>query len=128
MSSIEDLFSFDFTGAAAGEANAQVVVKAEHRNMSGYMHGALPFALADSSMGEILMRRLRPEGRFCMTVEMTSRFVASAEPGETLAATPRIIHLGARSAIMEAEVRSSSGKLVLFATATFAIRDKPPAA
>ena len=97
------------------------------RGMSGYMHGALPFALADSAMGELLIRHL-PEGHFCMTVEMTSRFIASAEPGETLAATPRIVHLGARSAIMEAEVRSSSGKLVLFATATFAIRDKPPAA
>ncbi len=123
MPSIEELFGFEFFEQAA---NAQVEVKAEHRNLSGYMHGALPFALADSSMGEILMRQLRAEGRFCMTVEMTSRFVASAKPGELLTATPRIVHRGARSAIMEAEVRSSTGKLVLFATATFAIRDSPP--
>ncbi len=119
----ESLLGFDFEPQEDGSMIASVTVRDDFCNPAGIPHGGIAFALADSAMGGTLYSKLKDANRIGATSQMSSCFVRSPKVGDRLRAKARILHLGRRTAVLEAEVNDGSGRLVFTALATFLITD-----
>jgi uncharacterized protein (TIGR00369 family) len=89
-------------------------------NHSGFVHGGMITALADSAMGRSL-RTLQPGVARAMSFDLKLSFISAAKVGETLRATGRVVHAGRRTAVTECRVEGPGGRLVATASGTFAI-------
>jgi uncharacterized protein (TIGR00369 family) len=89
-------------------------------NHSGFVHGGMITALADSAMGRSL-RTLVPGVVRAMSFDLKLNFISAAKVGETLRATGHVIHSGRRTAVTECRVEGPGGRLVATASGTFAI-------
>ncbi len=104
-----------------GSATAWLVLDERHLNPNGVMHGAVPFALMDTAMGTAAMSVV-PEGAKCATIEVHTRFHASAVEG-MLHAEATVTSVGRRIVHLQARTHRSDGKLVASATGSFAVVD-----
>ena len=118
-----DLVGFDVDVVEPGRAVATLTVRPEHHNPNGVPHGAVVFALVDTSMGGATMSVL-PEGRFCASIEVHLRFLAPAL-GDHLRADTTVVRAGKRIVSLESRVTASAGggepTLVATATGSFAV-------
>jgi uncharacterized protein (TIGR00369 family) len=89
-------------------------------NHSGFVHGGMISALADSAMGRSL-RTIKPGVSRAMSFDLKLSFISPAEVGESLRATGHVVHAGRRTAVAECTVEAPGGRLVATATGTFAI-------
>jgi len=89
-------------------------------NHSGFVHGGMISALADSAMGRSL-RTLKPGVVRAMSFDLKLNFISAAKPGQTLRATGRVVHAGRRTVVTECRVEGPDGKLVATASGTFAV-------
>ncbi len=139
-----DLLGFDVSIVEPGRARSQLDVGPEHQNPNGVPHGAVLFALVDTSMGGATMSVL-PAGRFCASIEVHLRFLAPAL-GERLMAETEVVRAGKRIVQLESRVwcgpaastapgtSTESGgpdemaTLVATATGSFAVLGGAPAA
>lgn len=111
-----------------GLARLSLTVGSHHLNPYGVLHGGVATTLLDSSVGVLLgvlrgaeEARARPHA----TVEMNTSFLSAAWPGETLIAEARILRLGSRFAVAEADLRRWAGEGIIAAGRfTFAIRGR----
>jgi uncharacterized protein (TIGR00369 family) len=109
-----------------GEGTATVDMRAteDMANYSGFVHGGMISALADSAMGRSL-RTLTPGITRAMSFDLKLNFINAAKVGETLRATGRVIHAGRRTIVTECRVEGQGGRLVATASATFSVsRDR----
>jgi uncharacterized protein (TIGR00369 family) len=97
-----DLLGFEVSIVEPGRARAQLDVGPEHQNPNGVPHGAVLFALVDTSMGGATMSVL-PAGRFCASIEVHLRFLAPAL-GERLVADTEVVRAGKRIVQLESRV------------------------
>jgi acyl-CoA thioesterase len=97
-----DLVGFEVTVVEPGIARAALDVGPEHQNPNGVPHGAVLFALVDTSMGGATMSVL-PEGRFCASIEVHLRFLRPAF-GRRLVAETRVVRAGKRIVHLESRV------------------------
>lgn len=106
----------------AGEGTAVVEMTAteDMANHSGFVHGGMISALADSAMGRAL-RTLKPGVTRAMSFDLKLNFINAAKVGESLRATGRVIHAGRRTAVTECTVEGKDGRLVATASGTFAV-------
>src|SRR5437016_5937256 len=74
-----------------GEGTATVEMKAteDMANHSGFVHGGMISALADSAMGRSL-RTLRPGVVRAMSFDLKLNFICAAKPGQRLRAVGRV--------------------------------------
>ena len=100
-----------------GRATARLDAGPVHHNPHGFVHGAVLFAMADTSMGAAVMGVLGP-GQRCSTIELQLRFLRPAVTG-LVKPGRKVIHL-------ESRIADDEGRLIATATSSFAVVDEPP--
>jgi uncharacterized protein (TIGR00369 family) len=102
-----------------GQSIAVLEISGIHLNPNGVVHGAVPVAMMDTTMGDAVMNTI-DDGRRCATIEMQTRYHRPVAAG-TLTATAEVITAGRRVVHLRAETRDDDDRLVASATASFAI-------
>ncbi len=105
--------------AEPGRARLRLPFCAELRQSFGQLHGGAIFTLADTASGRAA-HSVQPEGKRCVTLEMKINFISGVQD-EDCFAEARVIHQGDTNLVVEATVKSASGKLVAKTLATFAV-------
>jgi uncharacterized protein (TIGR00369 family) len=103
-----------------GTATVQMKTTEDMANHSGFVHGGMISALADSAMGRSL-RTLEPGVVRAMSFDLKLNFISAAKPGQTLRATGRVVHAGRRTVVTECRVEGPGAKLVATASGTFSV-------
>ena len=103
-----------------GTAVVEMTATADMANKSGFLHGGIISALADSAMGRSL-RTLKPGVIRAMSFDLKLTFIAAAKIGEDLRATGKVVHAGRRTVVTECRVEGKNGRLVATASGTFAV-------
>jgi acyl-CoA thioesterase len=85
----------------------------------GRVHGGAIFALADHACGWAAVTTLKPGFR-CATLEMKINYI-SAVHDEDCIAEAVVVHSGRTSIVIEADIKTPSGRLVAKTLATFAV-------
>jgi uncharacterized protein (TIGR00369 family) len=89
-----------------------------HYNPLGSVHGGVISALLDSAMGCTLHSVLEA-GTGYTTLELKTNFLkAITIKTGLLKATGKILHIGSRTALLEADITDSSGKIYAHGTST----------
>ena len=103
-----------------GTATVEMKTTEDMANHSGFVHGGMISALADSAMGRSL-RTLKPGVVRAMSFDLKLNFISAAKPGQTLRATGRVVHAGRRTVVTECRVEGPGDKLVATASGTFSV-------
>ena len=103
-----------------GAAVLEMTPTGDMANHSGFVHGGMISALADSAMGRSI-RTIKPGVARAMSFDLKLSFISAAKVGETLRATGHVVHAGRRTAVAECRVQGPGQRLVATASATFAI-------
>jgi uncharacterized protein (TIGR00369 family) len=105
-----------------GEGSALVAMTptADMANHSGFVHGGIISALADTAMGRSL-RTLKPGVTRAVSFDLKLTFIAVAKIGDDLRAAGKVVHAGRRTVVTECRVEDKDGRLVATASATFAV-------
>ena len=103
-----------------GGATVEMTPTGDMANHSGFVHGGIITALADSAMGRSL-RTLEPGVARAMSFDLKLSFISAAKVGEKLVARGQVVHAGRRTAVTECRVEGPGGRLVATASGTFAI-------
>jgi len=93
----------EMTDSGEGWATVTMTPTEDMANVSGFVHGGMISALADSAMGRSL-RTVQPGVARAMSFDLKLSFVNAAKIGETLRATGRVIHAGRRTMVAECRV------------------------
>lgn len=104
--------------AADGRSVTLLTIAPQHLNPHGVVHGAVPFALADTGMGAAVYTRLKP-GQSCATIELKINYLAAARTG-TLRCESEVLRLGRSVAYLESRV-SCDGTPVATASGHYAL-------
>lgn len=100
-------------------ATATIDIGPVHHNSNGVAHGAVIVALIDTVMGAAAMSAV-PEGSFCATIELHTRFLRPVTEGR-IEAEATVMSAGRRVVHLEAKARDTDGRLVASATGSFAV-------
>jgi len=103
-----------------GYATVEMTATEDMANQSGFVHGGMISALADSAMGRSL-RTIEPVVARAMSFDLKLSFVNAAKIGERMRATGRVIHAGQRTMVAECRVEGRGGRLIATASATFSV-------
>jgi len=101
-----------------GRVRCHLVTDVRHQNIQGVIHGSVPVALLDTSMGHALDGLLEP-GAFCSTTQFSVQFLRAARPGERLEAVGEVTRKGRRIAYLEGVCRNEAGELIARAHGTW---------
>jgi acyl-CoA thioesterase len=113
-----ELIGLHFSEYGNGRCQCTLHISHAHLNPNGVVHGAVIYALADTSMGGALVTDLS-KGQLCATIEIKISYYQAVSSGE-LVCDARVMHRGKRIAFMAADV-SQDNTLVAQATGTFTI-------
>lgn len=106
-----------------GVGVAELSVTPALHNPNGVVHGAVLFAMADTSMGAATMSILG-EGSACASIEVHLRFLRAVTAGR-LAARTEVVHAGRRVVQLESRITDAAGNLVAVASGSFAVIQAP---
>lgn len=106
-----------FTRIEKDVVAAEIVVRPEHCNPAGTIHGGGIMAFADT-MGAIGTWVNLREGQDTTTVESKTNFFAAAPVGTTLTAESIPLHRGRRTQVWETKLTRSDGRMVAKVTQT----------
>jgi len=97
-----------------------------HLNPMGVVHGGWIATLLDSALG-CSVHSMLPAGKGYTTLELKVNYVRAVTPDSgPVRAEGKAIHVGGRTAIAEARLVDSAGKLYAHGTTTCLIFDLPP--
>lgn len=116
-----DLIGLKITECAEGYSRCELEVTPAFFNPNGVAHGALAYALADTSMGTAVYLGLGPD-EFCATVEIKMVYLRAVRQGP-LTCESRVIKRGKGVALLESELLNGDRR-VATATGTYAILKK----
>ncbi len=85
----------------------------------GRVHGGAIFSLADHASGWAAYSTLESDER-CATLEMKINYIAALHD-EDCVAEARVIHKGRTSIVVEAEIKTDTGRLIAKTLATFIV-------
>ncbi|HTZ07837.1 MAG TPA: PaaI family thioesterase [Acidimicrobiales bacterium] len=94
-------------------------------NPVGILQGGFLAACCDSAMGAAALTSVRGRKVFCANAEMKVSFLAPVPHGGTLTCTARVLSGGARVAFVEAEIADPAGRMVVKASSTYLLTDRP---
>lgn len=120
--------TLDFTLVSARPGRVQFAfVPAEfHYNPIGSVHGGVISTLCDSACG-CAVQSMLPAGSYYTSLDLTVKFLRPVTTATgRLVCDGTVIHLGGRSALAEARLADSEGKLYAHATSSCVIF-RPPA-
>jgi len=89
-----------------------------HANPNGVVHGAILFALVDTTMGAATMDATN--GAMCASIEVHVRFLRAASAGDLRAET-KVLKAGRRVVQLESTVTGDDGRIVATASGSFAV-------
>ena len=104
---------------ATGQATASIEIGGDHMNPFGVAHGAVVFAMIDTSMGKAATSVLR-DGQLCATTDIHIRFLRPMAGGPVLATTS-VIRQGRTLIHLESRVTDATDRLLATATGAFAV-------
>lgn len=102
-----------------GRAVLEVALVPDLLNSAGVAHGGVTMTILDIAMS-VAARTKDPKGKFAVTIEMKTSFLAPARGKLTVHA--HCLQLGGTVAFCEGEARDESGAVVARATGTFMVR------
>ena len=103
-----------------GTAVVDMTTTENMANHSGFVHGGIISALADSAMGRSL-RTLKPGVSRAMSFALKLSFISAAKIGEELRAAGKVVHAGRRTVVTECRIEGKDGRLIATASGTFAV-------
>ncbi len=104
-----------------GRATATLDADDVHQNPHGFVHGAVLFAMAKTTMGAATMSML-VEPQRCSTIELQLRFLRPVERGP-ISADTIVVKPGRRIFHLETKMHDGKGRLIATATGSFAVVD-----
>lgn len=112
------LLGIEMISSADDRIEAKLVVKPEHCNPMGGLHGGAAISIADT-LGAMCAFRNLPEGaNGTTTLESKSNFLGPAKSGETVIAVCTPIHVGRRTSVWQTKLTTEAGKPVALVTQT----------
>ena len=113
------LLGLELVEAEVGRVALRLRFSKELLQTLGRVHGGAIFAVADHAAGWAAFSTLAP-GEQCATLEMKINYIAALR-NEDCVAEARGVHKGVTSIVVEAEVKSASGRLTAKSLATFMV-------
>jgi len=107
----------------AGVGTASLEVVPELHNPNGVVHGAVLFAVVDTSMGAATMSSLEA-GLACTSIEVHLRFLRAVVSGRIVAEST-VVKGGRRVVQLDARVHDEAGNLIATASGSFAVIPAP---
>jgi acyl-CoA thioesterase len=118
-----DLLGFEITEKGDGVCQAVLQITDEHRNPHGVVHGAVIYALVDTSMGGALVSVME-ESEICSTIEIKINYMRPALTGNIHCVTS-VINKTRRTGVMESDVYDDKERLLAKSLGTFMISLRP---
>ncbi len=118
-SRVHALIGLELLDIEPGYARVAMPVRPEFMNSGGAMQGGLVTTLADATIAYAIRGAL-PPGKAQTFIELKINFLRPLVGGTAVAAA-RLIHLGRRTGLAEADVTNDAGKLAAHCTATFMV-------
>lgn len=113
-----DLIGLSFVDVGDGRSECTVEATEVLFNPHGVLHGAVPYALADTGMGAAVYSTLE-EGQICATIDIKINYFQAVRGGRLLCRS-EIINRGRRIANLESRIWAGDA-LVAHANGNFAI-------
>ena len=114
-----ELLGFEVVEKSEGRVVLRLRFQAKFLQALGRVHGGAIFSLADHACGWAAVSMLQP-GYTCATLEMKINYI-SAVHDEDCIAEAVVVHSGRTSIVIEADVKTETGRLVAKTLATFAV-------
>jgi acyl-CoA thioesterase len=114
-----ELLGFEVVEKTEGRVALRLRFQEKFLQALGRVHGGAIFALADHACGWAAVSTLKP-GYGCATLEMKINYI-SAVTDEDCIAEAVVVHSGRTSIVIEADVKTETGRLVAKTLATFAV-------
>lgn len=99
-----------------GSVEIPLLIKKEHTNIHGIVHGGIFVTLLDTVMGYACYHSAN---RPCVTLNIGSSFIANCGPGSVATARGKVVHAGHKIMVTEGDVIDENGKLMLKGQGTF---------
>lgn len=106
-----------------GYARLELPFRKEITHSGNVVQGGIITTLADSSIAHATVAALDGEQTVSTTIELKINFIRPALGG-TFISEARLLHLGRRTAVGEAEIRNQDGKLVAKCLSSLMIVDR----
>ena len=116
---ISRLLGFEGGRSDSGVGSVSMVIRPQHLQNAGNVHGGLIAALADTAFFRAVRSLLGP-GERTATVEMKVNFLAPAQSGQ-LTATAAVLSNDGRLMVVEAEVINQDETVVAQALGTYLV-------
>jgi uncharacterized protein (TIGR00369 family) len=112
--------ALDFDGVAFGEGHAvfRLTPREFHYNPLGTVHGGVFATMLDSACG-CAVHTLLPAGVFYTSLDLSVKFLrpVTVRTGP-ISAEGTVVHLGRRTALAEARITDTAGKIYVTATSS----------
>jgi uncharacterized protein (TIGR00369 family) len=105
-----DFLGLKITHVSPERAEGELVVRAEHDNSDGILHGGAIMSLADTLGGAATMANL-PAGARTATIESKTNFFAAIPVGETARAECTALHRGRTTMVWQTKITRNDGRL-----------------
>jgi uncharacterized protein (TIGR00369 family) len=105
-----DFLGLKITHVSPERAEGELVVRAEHDNSDGILHGGAIMSLADTLGGAATMANL-PAGARTATIESKTNFFAAIPVGETARAECTALHRGRTTIVWQTKITRNDGRL-----------------
>lgn len=113
------LLGFEVVEKTEGRIMLKLPFQQSFLQAIGRVHGGAIFSLADHACGWAAVTTLKP-GYRCATLEMKINYI-SAVHDEDCIAEAVVVHSGRTSIVIEADIKTPTGRLVAKTLATFAV-------
>ena len=114
------LLGLELTDLEPGYCRLELPFRREITHSGGVVQGGILTTLADSSIAHAAIAALDSDAYTSTTLELKINFIRPARAG-TFIAEARMIHIGRRTAVGEAEITDERGKLVAKCLSTLLI-------
>ena len=112
-----DFLGLKITHVSPERAEGELVVRAEHDNSDGILHGGAIMSLADTLGGAATMANL-PAGERTATIESKTNFFAAIPVGDTARAECTPLHRGRTTMVWQTKITRNDGRLCAMVTQT----------
>ena len=116
---LKQFLGMEIESTEPGAATARVEIGDDHMNPFGAAHGAVVFAMIDTSMGRAATSLLEQD-QLCASTDVHIRFLRPVGHGPVVAHS-EVIRKGRTLIHLESRVTDSQGRLVATGTGAFAI-------
>jgi uncharacterized protein (TIGR00369 family) len=112
-----DYLGMKVTSISPERVTAEMLVREEHNNRFGIMHGGAIMAFADNCGGAATTANLK-EGQSTTTIESKTNFFSAIPIGDTARAECTPLHRGRTTMVWQTRITRSDGRLCALVTQT----------